>query len=1200
MSNLLVLTGTNTISFQIPATAKLGTTYARFRLSTQVGTNSFGPAPDGEVEDYKVQISQEGGGTLALDWGDAPESGTSFHTLEINGGPRHSVTNNLMLGKKVDPEADGQPNSTATGDDLSSSDEDGIIFPANIKPGAAIEIQVVVTASPGGIAFVDAWADFNRNGSWADAGENIANHWFVAPGTNRLALTVPANAVPGLVHSRWRLSRIGGLSPDGFGGDGEVEDHRFRIEKPADQTPSGCLLGCAATDFWITFPGNYSFDVELSSPQLIVIGDPGVSVQVNSTALASPVARVIPATGITTIVLDRAVDLDNSLETVETKGVHITASAPIQVYGLSKVLQSSDGFLALPVNALGKDYVVAAYQNTQAGVPELNGSQFAIVSTQPDTHVTITLPVNMGTHFAGVPFVVTLAGAGYTWQLRNTADGVDLTGALITSDKPIAVFGGHRIANINSADLFFADYVVEQLPPKSHWGSEFYSVPLATRNGDLVRVIAGTSNTTVTVSGLAHLLPKPGSFTDFLLTAATAITADHPILVQQYANSSDYDSVSNADPFMVTLPARSHYGTSVALATPLSGFAENYVSIVVPKSAKNSVQLGTTTIDGSLFSNIAGTSYASYSTNVPAGKYIVTADEPLGVIVYGWNLFESYAWSGCVNYGDTTPPVIQCPNTLSVQSATGRPVAVQFAVTATDACDPEVTTVCVPASGSLFAVGTTMVRCTATDHSGNASVCTFAVDVRTSAVQDWGDAPASYSTLSANNGARHTIVTGWRLGQLIDGEADGQPSVDALGDDQSPALDDEDGVIALSAFIPGSVASLQVLPSTNGFLNAWVDFNRNGVWEASEQIFTDVAIAPPGPQLSFLMPSSVAQGRLYARFRFNKTGHLAVTGPASEGEVEDYAFEVTNGLGDQGVNPTGTADVTPKPTGEIVVSNLGNSGADGVSIRMLGSTVSWQSSLLPLQLTGSDARFSMNAFGSLKGGADRFLGSMVVSNEGNRLALTATSAMDASQFTSSTVEIYNQGVLAGSLVDGQPVLLFLASNARLQTCTFSLDATPVSASSLTVKLAMGLEFTASTGIGHISGANFFGDALIIHFVGTLSLPPGPPPALADVNDPTDLALTHMDLSAGGVTDFTLTGLDSGGRRPRLKLAILPDGTLDIAWLSSPRSFNLVGASSLDASALWSVESIETPRLRHGRRVVKLPSNAVKRFYRLSE
>src|SRR5438309_836866 len=62
------------------------------------------------------------------------------------------------------------------------------------------------------------------------------------------------------------------------------------------------------------------------------------------------------------------------------------------------------------------------------------------------------------------------------------------------------------------------------------------------------------------------------------------------------------------------------------------------------------------------------------------------------------------------------------------------------------------------------------------------------------ALLDFGDAPASYGTLLADNGARHELA-GPMLGLLRDGEADGQPHSFAQGDD-SNNVDDEDGVFA--------------------------------------------------------------------------------------------------------------------------------------------------------------------------------------------------------------------------------------------------------------------------------------------------------------------------------------------------------------------------------------------------------------------
>ncbi len=87
---------------------------------------------------------------------------------------------------------------------------------------------------------------------------------------------------------------------------------------------------------------------------------------------------------------------------------------------------------------------------------------------------------------------------------------------------------------------------------------------------------------------------------------------------------------------------------------------------------------------------------------------------------------------------DTTAPVITCPQDVA-EVATG-PVPVSFSPSVTDACDPSPSIVCIPPSGSVFPLGDTVVTCTATDDSGNASQCTFTVRVIEAAVpimDDW-------------------------------------------------------------------------------------------------------------------------------------------------------------------------------------------------------------------------------------------------------------------------------------------------------------------------------------------------------------------------------------------------------------------------------------------------------------------------------
>jgi hypothetical protein len=81
---------------------------------------------------------------------------------------------------------------------------------------------------------------------------------------------------------------------------------------------------------------------------------------------------------------------------------------------------------------------------------------------------------------------------------------------------------------------------------------------------------------------------------------------------------------------------------------------------------------------------------------------------------------------------DTDPPSIDCPGVVNALEALGSPPGevVSFTVTASDEVDPAPTVVCVPASGSFFPRGTTLVTCTATDACGNQSTCQFPVTVQ--------------------------------------------------------------------------------------------------------------------------------------------------------------------------------------------------------------------------------------------------------------------------------------------------------------------------------------------------------------------------------------------------------------------------------------------------------------------------------------
>ncbi|MBW1685048.1 MAG: PEP-CTERM sorting domain-containing protein, partial [Deltaproteobacteria bacterium] len=166
----------------------------------------------------------------------------------------------------------------------------------------------------------------------------------------------------------------------------------------------------------------------------------------------------------------------------------------------------------------------------------------------------------------------------------------------------------------------------------------------------------------------------------------------------------------------------------------------------------------------------------------------------------------------------------------------------------------------------------------------------------TKACHDLGEAPFSYGTLRADNGAEHAIDSDFYLGALIDAEGDGQPSAGADGDDLN-GVDDEDGIVLTSLLSVGMQAQLDAILTTDGFLdaflNAWIDFNADGDWDdAGEQIFTDAALAGGVNSLSFLVPVGATLGDTYARFRLDSGGGLTPYGLADDGEVEDYLVSI--------------------------------------------------------------------------------------------------------------------------------------------------------------------------------------------------------------------------------------------------------------------------------------------------------------------
>ena len=170
------------------------------------------------------------------DHGDAD---ASYPVVRANSGAAHTYDGITFLGGAAAVELDGQPSTAADGDDNASGDgdgqddEDGVTFTSTLTAGANATVDVVASvAGP-----LSAWIDFNSDGDWDDAGEQIFSDESLSAGTNSLSFAIPAAATVGNTYARFRISPQSGLTPTGIVGGGEVEDYQVAIAAAVTATP---------------------------------------------------------------------------------------------------------------------------------------------------------------------------------------------------------------------------------------------------------------------------------------------------------------------------------------------------------------------------------------------------------------------------------------------------------------------------------------------------------------------------------------------------------------------------------------------------------------------------------------------------------------------------------------------------------------------------------------------------------------------------------------------------------------------------------------------------------------------------------------------------------------------------------------------------------------------------------------------------
>ncbi|HLA85580.1 MAG TPA: clostripain-related cysteine peptidase, partial [Thermoguttaceae bacterium] len=855
-------------------------------------------------------------GELPNDFGDAP--GPGYPTLEDSDGARHAATG-PMLGATRDTESDGQPNVTADGDDVAGSmdDEDGVAFTSPLVGGN--NASVSVTASAAG--FLSAWIDFNADGDWADAGEQVFTDEPLVEGVNTLEIAVPQTP-EGATYARFRLSTATGLSFTGPAPDGEVEDYAF-----------GVISGSKWND--LNGDGDRNLDEQ---------GLAGWTIYVDLDS-------------------DGTLDAGEPFDVTDESGYYSIGGLPLGTYIVAEVQQSGwtqtypnvdQGAAGLPawMEAVGGETTGTAENTTNEGdVSASDDADGGVIVVDPPYDPERFLGEGekaADSRLAPYPREETFllhSNPGASKVIYLDFDGHTTTGTLWNN-----IYGDPIVtpAYTLDGDSAFSDAELEQIQKVWERVSEDYlpfEVDVTTEDpgvealrntggGDTqwgIRVVIGADTWYGSAGGVAYV----GSFdwnSDtpcFVFNAGLTGVAEAASHEAGHTLGLYHDGTSSVEYY-------EGHGADATSWAPIMGVGY-YVQLVQwskgeypdANRQEDDLQIIATGNGFDYRADDHGNSPATADACV-TGTTTISAE---GIIERNTDVDYFTFRTGAGTVTIDVDPYYRSPNldilaTLYDASgvvATSNPVDAlnaSFSLTldagtywlAIDGVGREAVEGD-PGYGDYGSLGYYRISGTIVDPAPPGThMVVLGAELLVSGVDfgnwiapgdDFGDAPdPAYPTTLISDGARHTAV-GPTLGASRDTEPDGQPSAVADGDDLDATSDDEDGVaftvstLWASAQSSNPTATVQVdlegADATANRLDAWIDFNRNGSWDdPGERIFSSHELGTTnGVQtLTFTIPRDLGEnvmvGDTFARFRLSTAGGLAPTGAADDGEVEDY------------------------------------------------------------------------------------------------------------------------------------------------------------------------------------------------------------------------------------------------------------------------------------------------------------------------
>jgi len=466
------------------------------------------------------------------------------------------------------------------------------------------------------------------------------------------------------------------------------------------------LLGAtnAGTEFYFSFPPCYEEEsagfmnscrvfVASGAKQLITVEIPGKGYKVTKLCQANDVVEFVLGTGAAQPFLKAGRAQAPVEQVYQGAAVHVTARAPVVCYGVTRYNYTSDGFLAVPISALGKEYIVAAYpQYTAVGSGYQLTSETTISAAYDDTEVFFEMGGTIGSETSGglKPGKITsftLKYKGDVLCFSSNGDIQDISGSRITASKPVAVVSGNQCANV-PAGVYACDYMSEMELPTFTWGKEYHVTPFFGRkNNPVIRIYAKEKNTKVYRDGQEWLvIPRTTRKLDDGYVErrssdgsprAVVISADKPIYVEELNPGQTDDNVPS-DPFMLILSPLEQYQKEIVWCTPgaltsNNNFKSHYVNLVyqltpdgtIPDDLEFAISVAgkfewkkvSARFGGSpgyIFGvPVNGQTYACKQLTLPGDNvYRLRAKAPFAAYAYGFSNYDSYGMPTSVALGN--------------------------------------------------------------------------------------------------------------------------------------------------------------------------------------------------------------------------------------------------------------------------------------------------------------------------------------------------------------------------------------------------------------------------------------------------------------------------------------------------------------------------------------------------------------------